>query len=98
VQHKWAEVVKAWLDGKNVQFKLSEYDDNHWTDYTGHWLNPFDGLGYEWQVKPIKKYRVAACSDENGEFTLSVITDEEEQNATKASYFVKWLTDWVEYD
>lgn len=28
--HKWSEVIKAWADGKPIQFKIGE---NDWEDY-----------------------------------------------------------------
>ena len=61
--HKWAEVIKAWADGKPIQFKIGE---NDWEDYdpttvqNSHssaiffpFVVPRFDLSYvEWRVKP----------------------------------------------
>lgn len=61
--HKWAEVIKAWADGKPIQFKGNGFSD--WVDYdpdalrnsqaSAHFF-PFDiprfDLDFEWRVKP----------------------------------------------
>lgn len=68
--HKWAEVIKAWADGKPIQFRISELGD--WEDYHPDQLrksnasalfHPFDVPRFdlfEWRVKPepvvVEKY------------------------------------------
>lgn len=59
--HKWAEVIKAWADGKPIQFKIGE---NDWEDYHPDQLrksnasalfHPFDVPRFdqfEWRIKP----------------------------------------------
>lgn len=61
-QHKWAEAIKAWADGKPIQFRISELGD--WEDYHPDQLrksnasalfHPFDVPRFdlfEWRVKP----------------------------------------------
>lgn len=62
--HPHAEVIKAWADGKTIQFRLTKLtplcDDpvGVWTDFTEplqlpavHWQN------YEWRIKPEQKTR-----------------------------------------
>lgn len=60
-KHKWAEVVKAWADGKPIQFKIGETE---WIDWGPEQLRnsnasalffPFDVPRFdqfEWRVKP----------------------------------------------
>lgn len=61
--HKYAEVIKAWADGKPIQFRISELGD--WEDYHPEQLRnsnasalfyPFHvprfDLNFEWRVKP----------------------------------------------
>lgn len=60
--HKWAEVIKAWADGKPIQFRISKLGD--WEDYRPEQLKqsnasalffPFDVPRFdqfEWRVKP----------------------------------------------
>ena len=59
--HKWAEVIKAWADGKPIQFKVGE---SEWIDWSPDQLRqsnasaiffPFDVPRFdlfEWRVKP----------------------------------------------
>lgn len=51
--HKYAEVIKAWADGKDVQYKHE--DEEKWTDYVDG-----NGLGFQhpnflWRIKPEPK-------------------------------------------
>ena len=59
--HKWSEVIKAWADGKPIQFKVGE---SEWIDWSPDQLRqsnasamlfPFDVPRFdqfEWRVKP----------------------------------------------
>ena len=59
--HKWSEVIKAWADGKPIQFKVGE---SEWIDWIPDQLRqsnasaiffPFDVPRFdlfEWRVKP----------------------------------------------
>lgn len=48
--HKWAEVIKAWADGKEIQFK--RLDHKIWTDYLTLDVPNFNDSSYEWRIKP----------------------------------------------
>lgn len=60
--HKYAKAIKAWADGKPIQFRISKLGD--WEDYRPEQLNsrmssalffPFDVPRFdqfEWRVKP----------------------------------------------
>lgn len=47
-QHKWAEVIKAWADGKPIQRRL--IGAHFWDDVDEHPY--FDNTTLEWRVKP----------------------------------------------
>lgn len=52
--HKWAETIKAWADGKPVQYKNLK-DSDEWVDYKGEGdqIPMLFGISYfEWRVKP----------------------------------------------
>lgn len=52
--HKWAEVIKAWADGKPIQYKDLRSSDE-WVDYEGdgYQIPMVFGVSYfEWRVKP----------------------------------------------
>lgn len=47
--HKWSKVIKAWADGKPIQYKA--YDSPDWHDVEK--AHPFfDNDFLEWRVKP----------------------------------------------
>lgn len=53
--HRWAEVIKAWADGKTVQFRSTVIPEYGWQDYCagqggfGPW---YSAETYEWRIKP----------------------------------------------
>lgn len=47
--HKWAEVIKAWADGKLIQRQVN---NDGWDDWRYKDTPPFDALYIEWRVKP----------------------------------------------
>lgn len=50
--HKWAEVIKAWADGKTVQVKGGIFYPE-WTDYPELDISPnFNSPVFAWRVKP----------------------------------------------
>ena len=83
--HKWAEVIKAWADGKPIQYKA--YDSPDWRDVEK--AHPFfDNDFLEWRVKPeaivVENYvwldvscnetRVSVSSNPNARFTFDADT------------------------
>lgn len=69
--HKWAEAIKAWADGKQIQFKGNGFSE--WVDYdpdalrnsqaSAHFFPfrvPRFDLDFDWRVKPepvvVEKY------------------------------------------
>lgn len=55
--HKWAEVIKAWADGKNIQFKHKK--DVDWYDICtdeGADSPNFNIPTLEWRIKPTIKF------------------------------------------
>ena len=95
--HKYAEVIKAWADGAEIQCR-SRLDDSQYTQ-EGH-PSPTFSVDYEWRVKPeIRggKYRVGLFNNRfNNEF-YTFLVDEGEEYETNGD-FVRWLTNWVEYE
>ena len=47
-KHKWAKVIKAWADGKQIQRRL--IGAHFWDDMDEHPY--FDNTTLEWRVKP----------------------------------------------
>jgi hypothetical protein len=47
IEHK--EVIQAWLDGKEIEYKICEGSD--WFPIV-QYVNPISSPQYEWRVKP----------------------------------------------
>ena len=91
-RHKHADVIIAWANGAEVECRGQP--SRGWLTAT----NPGWNEEYEYRVKPLaKKYRVALFKDP-GYYTSTVDTQEDAVCYTGSSYFVRWLTDWVEYE
>ena len=48
--HKWSEVIKAWADGKPIQFKRR--DCEIWMEDISSLTPDFNNSFYDWRVKP----------------------------------------------
>lgn len=92
-RHKHADVIIAWAEGKDVQV---------WDEGAKRWFDvgastPRFVEDWEYRVKPApKKYRVALFNN----FTCVCTADNmnDARSYEKDTGFVRWLTDWVEYE
>lgn len=104
--HKYAEVIKAWADGKVIQFRKDERItcDCGWRDWKPDFHNAspeFSNLIItEWRIKPEKKkYRILEVKDIYGKPYPSLVnTDGGAALVSNQSEFVRWVTDWIEYE
>ena len=91
-RHKHADVIIAWAEGKDVQ--VWDEGAKRWCDVV---VSTPGFTGDKYRVKPPpKKYRVALFND-----YTSVCTADNTKDASayeKERSFVRWLTDWVEYE
>jgi hypothetical protein len=93
--HKHAEFIKAWADGAEIQFL--QISDGCWIDLKSPTWSEYN----EYRIKPNKrKYRVAEMSSRYvaPAFTTTADTEIEEKNISTDKDFIRWLTDWIEYD
>ena len=94
-RHKHADVIIAWAEGKDVQV----WDKLHseWGDVATK--SPTWREDWEYRIKPpAKKYRVALFKAGTEGYT-STADNQETSNGYEVAYtFVRWLTDWVEYE
>lgn len=95
-RHKHADVIIAWAEGKDVQV---------WDKLHGEWgdvatKSPTWRDDWEYRIKPpAKKYRVALFeSDTSIYYTSTADTPEDANFYEKGRGFIRWLTDWVEYE
>lgn len=87
--HKHAELIKAWADGAKIQFRSRS--DSEWMDiHTPNWVE----YG-QYRVKPeVGCFRVGLTTV--GPRVLHHKTHEARFKSSK--HFVRWLTDWQEYE
>jgi len=92
------ELVRAWLDGKTIQFRENA---DIWLDMDGPdvatKMPHFYRSGTEYRVKPVTiRYRVALMTYGSVQRTYSVDSLEREQRAANDPTFVRWISDWTE--
>ena len=94
-RHKHADVIIAWAEGKDVQ--VWDSDNQKWLDVVAE-VPAF--RCDEYRIKPpAKKYRVALFeSDTSVYYTSTAGTPEDANSYEKGRGFIRWLTDWIEYE
>ena len=95
-RHKHADVIIAWAEGKDVQ--VWDSDNQKWLDVVSQ-VPAFRCDEYRINP-PTKKYRVALFKNPfSGDiYTLSANTPDSADNYEQHKNFVRWLTDWIEYE
>ena len=95
-RHKHADVIIAWAEGRAVQVR--DEGTNRWYDINGKF--PLFNEDREHRIKPpAKKYRVALFeSDTSIYYTSTADTPEDANFYEKGRGFIRWLTDWIEYE
>ena len=97
-RHKHADVIIAWAEGKDVQ--VWDEGAKCWCDVGAS--SPSFNEDWEYRVKPpAKKYRVALfrfSSEAASTYTACTDIQEEADSYEQHRSFVRWLTDWVEYE
>ena len=89
-RHKHADVIIAWAEGKDVQVW-----DYGWQDVMSA-TPTFTGEKY--RIKPpAKKYRAALFLNEEP-LAVAANTQATADNFEPLPNFVRWLTDWIEYE
>ena len=92
-RHKHADVIIAWADGAEIEYRKSQEDIWNAASFPC-WIE-----NYEYRVKPpAKKYRVALFCDSTESYTSTADNRETSNDYEGMSHFVRWLTDWVEYE
>ena len=92
-RHKHADVIIAWAEGKDVQ--VWDKNNERWCDMV---LADPDFMADKYRIKPpAKKYRVALFN--NGSIYTSTADTQEDVDFFEAAHgFIRWLTDWIEYE
>lgn len=94
-RHKHADVIIAWAEGKDVQV-WDEINDM-WDDLT---VEAPTFMSKKYRIKPpTKKYRVALFRAPDEEPQAVVVNSQVTAgNFESRPNFVRWLTDWIEYE
>ena len=93
-RHKHADTIIAWAEGAEIERRAGPYDA--WERAIApSWLE-----SWEYRIKPpTKKYRVALFeSDTAIYYTSTADTPEDANFYEKGRGFIRWLTDWIEYE
>ena len=94
-RHKHADVIIAWAEGKDVQ--VWDRGPKRWCDVKTSTPHFYDD--WEYRIKPpAKKYRVALFNYNGNIYTSAADTPEDVEFYEKDIGFVRWLTDWIEYE
>lgn len=92
-RHKHADVIIAWAEGCAIEYR------NTSTSLWAKARSPGWYEDHEYRVKPpAKKYRVALFKDSTGGYTSTADNQETSNDYEGMHHFVRWLTDWVEYE
>ena len=95
-RHKHADVIIAWAEGNDVQVR--DEGAKCWCDVKTS--TPAFIEDWEYRIKPpAKKYRVALFRHA-GEEPLAVAANSQvtADSLESTMGFVRWLTDWIEYE
>lgn len=94
-RHKHADVIIAWAEGKDVQ--VWDEGAKCWGDVKTS--TPAFIEDWEYRIKPpTKKYRVALFNNNGDIYTSTADTTEDANFCEKGPGFIRWLTDWIEYE
>ena len=94
-RHKHADVIIAWAEGEDVQ--VWDEGPKCWCDVKTS--TPDFVEDWEYRIKPpAKKYRVALFNYNGNIYTSTADTPEDVGFDEKDIGFVRWLTDWIEYE
>ena len=106
--HPQADLLRAIADGKTVQIQEGQNyiggDTRRWVDADPAAVLRVIACGAtSARIKPpVRRYRVALKSEAlfDGVFYTTTIDDqpEDESEMQSSRCFVRWLTDWIEYE
>lgn len=90
--HKHCEVIKAWADGKKIQWW--DFNNNKWRDVTST-ASPLWREDQRYRIKPEPKKLFARCW-KTSRGHISCITTVSKDNIGESDY--QWISDWVEIE
>lgn len=96
-RHKHADIIIAWSEGAEIEYRKDP--DRPWVPLPSR-TNWYTFEDVEYRIKPpVKKYRVVLFeSDTSTYYTSTADSPEDADFYEKGRGFVRWLTDWIEYE
>ena len=95
-RHKHADAIVAWAEGAEIEYR------DPTRHHSGLWVecqHPMWYENFEYRVKPVKVYRVALFRGAGtSRYTLSADNAYEKDKLEHSVGFMRWLTDWIEYE
>lgn len=95
--HKHAEWIKLWADGEALEYRV--------IDLANRWIPVPESIVWNYTskcdfrlAKPRLRYRVALVREGESYWVLMRETDEGADKLMNHPFFVRWLTDWTEYE
>ena len=111
MKHKYYDVIVKWAEGQPIQYRFIVITDvvgrSKWVDlsdpYCFNKFPNFNDGNVEWRIKPetkVIKYRLALMSYKTEEYYTAVFNTSEHFliEFMNSANFVKWLSDWIEYE
>lgn len=97
--HKHAEVIKAWADGAEIQYRSPESMSISWNDTK----DPAWNVEFEYRVKPQPKkcvpYKRYLGYGVRGAGSIGVYYKDNTFNPEEYHDFIKWIdTEWQEHE
>ena len=93
--HKFKDVIVAWANGEEIEFR----DPNYSTEWNPI-KNPSWLADIEYRVKPkeeIHSFRVALMQDTNAYFTTTADDKEQEEALQNDPWFIGWIGGWQSF-
>ena len=97
-RHKHADAIIAWVEGAKIEYRdPTRHHSGLWAEcqHPGWYEN------FEYRIKPpAKKYRVGLFKDtySGNTYTGTANAPEDANFYEKDQGFIRWLTDWIEYE
>lgn len=97
------EVLEAYKGGEKIEYRIPKHREkvenrayiDEWTVFPEGAIPDF--FKFEYRIKPkSQKYRLAVFGDKP--FVLSINDDKNMKMIENDESFIRWLTDWVEYE
>ena len=89
-EFKYKDVLQAWMDGKDIQFRSSCIN---WTDYLPKDVPPVNNQTHEWRVKPqTRTVWVNVYKSYDGAYWTGGIVFTDEESAKSRSRLPEYIT------